>query len=87
MANFAESQRCETARDCKNKLTIALKEANETRTWLRFMWMCHMIDDETYNDLYKDIGGIMLELQSDIKECIINETPTEWIECLHNVKG
>lgn len=53
-ANIAESIFAESKEDYAHKLAIALKEASETRYWLRLLYKSQKIDKEYYDSLLKD---------------------------------
>jgi four helix bundle protein len=43
-AHHSEAQSAESRRDFIHKLTMALKELRETRTWLRFVARLHLVE-------------------------------------------
>lgn len=85
MANFAESMRSETVKDCKLKLGIALKEAMETRAWVYFLWGCDRMTNEQYEDLAPQLKDIIITLQDDVQACITEENPSAWMKKLANL--
>ena len=58
-ANIAESKTAQSDADFINKLSIALKEANETKYWLVLLHESETITDEEYNSIENDINTII----------------------------
>ncbi len=61
-AEFAQSKA-----DFIHKMSIALKEANETLYWLDLIKDCDYIDHETFNSLYPTCKELTAMLVSSIK--------------------
>ena len=61
-AKFAHSRA-----DFLNKLTVALKEANETAYWLELLWKSDYIDTKMYQSLEPDIQALLKLLISSTK--------------------
>ena len=53
-ANTAESQYAQSRADFLSKLTIALKEANETKFWLTSIYSAKHLTEKEYNTILKD---------------------------------
>jgi four helix bundle protein len=53
-ANVAESINAQSEADFINKLSIALKEANETSFWLERLYRAGYIDDNGYSSIKGD---------------------------------
>lgn len=70
-ANICEAEFAESKEDFKHKLKISLKEASETRYWLKILQSCEYINKEQYDSLMTDCLGIIKLLTS-----IINRTNT-----------
>ena len=66
-ANIRESQNAQSKADFVSKLTIALKEADETQYWLELMMLSELISETEYNDLLKDLKEIIAILTSSVK--------------------
>ena len=66
-ANVAESINAQSAADFINKLSIALKEANETDYWLTILYHSELIDDIGYESMKIDNDEIIKILVSSIK--------------------
>jgi four helix bundle protein len=66
-ANVAESINAQSNADFINKLSIALKEANETEYWLKNLYSAKFIDEKGYLSLQKDNEEIIKLLVSSIK--------------------
>jgi len=66
-ANTAESVFAQSQLDFVNKLSIALKESEETAYWLRLMKRTGSITVEQFDSLYSDLKEITSILVSIIK--------------------
>ncbi len=58
-ANLAESVFAQSDADYINKLSIALKEANETKYWLELLYESEFITAKMYDSLSNDIKTII----------------------------
>ncbi len=67
-ANIAESKNAQSAADFKNKLSIALKEANETEYWLELLFMSEYITKVQYDSIQNDLNVIIGTLVKIIKK-------------------
>lgn len=67
-AEFAQSKA-----DFINKMSIALKEANETRYWLDLLHYGDYLEDDIYNSLDKDIREIISILVAIVKRAKDNQ--------------
>ena len=67
-ANIAESKTAQSDADFVSKLSIALKEANETKYWLVLLHESETISDEEYNSIENDINTIIGSLIIIIKK-------------------
>jgi four helix bundle protein len=63
-ANIAESQYAQSRADFLTKLTIALKEANETKFWLGRLHTCGILSDKEYVSINSDNEEIIKILTS-----------------------
>ncbi len=63
-ANVAESQYAQSRADFLTKLTIALKEANETHFWLGRLHSCGVLSDKEYVSIDTDNVEIIKLLTS-----------------------
>ena len=63
-ANTAESQYAQSRADFLTKLTIALKEANETKYWLGRLHSCQNLTDKEYESIKADNEEIIKILTS-----------------------
>ena len=59
--------------DFINKLSIALKEANETRYWLDLLHYGHYLEDALFESLDKDAKEIISLLVAIIKKAKENQ--------------
>ncbi len=66
-AMVRESEQAESRADFIHKLSIALKEANETDYWLDLLKETNYISSLEYNELNEDLGEILKLLTSIIK--------------------
>ncbi|SEM95631.1 four helix bundle protein [Prevotella sp. ne3005] len=66
-ANARESINAQSAMDFINKLSIALKEANETQYWLELLYESGFISETEYNSIYADCTRIVATLVKIIK--------------------
>ena len=66
-ANISEAQFAQSRADFITKLRIALKEANETRYWLRVLFRTKNIPNEAFEDLSKRCTNIIVKLVFSIK--------------------
>ena len=67
-AEFAQSKA-----DFINKMSIALKEANETRYWLDLLHYGDYLEDDIYDSLDKDIREIISLLVAIVKSSKENQ--------------
>ena len=58
-ANIVEAQRGQSKADFRAKMSIALKEANETDYWIRMLYKTEYINDTQYESLIADIQEIL----------------------------
>ena len=65
-ANVAESQAAQSLNDFISKLSIALKETNETKYWIRLLREFGLIEEQDYPSLIKDCDEIYKILSSII---------------------
>ena len=67
-ANIAESKTAQSDADFVSKLSIALKEANETKYWLVLLHESETISDDEYYSIENDINTIIGTLIIIIKK-------------------
>ena len=58
-ANVAEAQRGQSKADFLAKMTIALKEANETEYWLKLLYRTEYLSKEQYESINMDIQELL----------------------------
>ena len=58
-ANIVEAQRGQSKADFRAKMSIALKEANETDYWIRLLYKTEYLNDTQYESLIADIQEIL----------------------------
>ena len=66
-ANIAESINAQSKADFISKLSIALKEANETEFWLSRLYQANYIDERGFLSMKKDNDELIKMLVSSIK--------------------
>ena len=66
-ANVRESYNAQSNADFINKLSIALKEANETLYWLELFLESEIINKDEYDSLFQDLNELISLLTSTIK--------------------
>ena len=66
-ALIREAQHAESKADFIHKLSIALKEANETEYWLLLLYKTNYITEQLFNSLAEDIDELIKLLVSIIK--------------------
>lgn len=69
-ANIAESKFGQSRADFINKISIALKEANETQYWLELLYESTTITEKEYDSLLKDLKviiGTMVNIINKVK--------------------
>ena len=66
-ANTRESKNAQSKNDFLNKLSIALKEADETDYWLDLLHATYYLDDKMYDALANECQEIIKILTSIIK--------------------
>jgi len=67
-ANIAESQNAQSGADFIHKMSIALKEADETGYWLELLYRSGRIDEPSYNSVNSDCVTIRKMLTTIIKK-------------------
>ena len=71
-ANVRESEFAQSPPDFISKLTISLKEANETKGWLEVLHDAGCLDEPTYLNLYSLCKELIAMLVASIKTTKIN---------------
>ncbi len=66
-ANISEAQNAQSRPDFLSKLNIALKEATETKYWLRLLVATDYLTEEQYRSIYADSVEIEKLLVSIVK--------------------
>lgn len=66
-ANVAESRYAQSEPDFVSKLSIALKEANETCYWINCLHNADLLDEKGYQSIYRDAEELVKILISSIK--------------------
>lgn len=87
MANYAESLGCATPKDCANKMSIALKEAYETKAWAQLMYNLDILEFDNYKSIVDGAENCIEILQKLIVKCLQSPTPTTWQRHLRLKEG
>ena len=66
-ANCAEAKNAQSTLDFINKLSIALKETEETKFWLNLLHDTDYIDDNVFNSIHDDCTELLRLLTAIIK--------------------
>lgn len=66
-ANITEAQYAQSRKDFINKMSIALKEANETEYWLKLLSKSDIIEEIEYENYIKECLEIKMILISIVK--------------------
>ena len=66
-ANISEAQRAQSKADFISKMSIALKEANETEYWLRLLYETQYIGKPQFKILHNDLSEIIKILMAICK--------------------
>ena len=62
-----EAEQAERKKDFIHKLSIALKEANETEYWIELLYKSHYLDEPGFNSMYSDLNELLKLLTAIIK--------------------
>ena len=66
-AIISEAEHAESKKDFIHKMSIALKEANESKYWLQLMHQSNYINIDVYNQFYNDLIEIIRILITIVK--------------------
>jgi four helix bundle protein len=66
-ANIREAEHAESKADFIHKMSIALKEANESTYWIELLFKSDYINENQFNNLNNDLIEILKLLTSIIK--------------------
>ena len=58
-ANVSEGERAQSKADFISKMSIALKEANETNYWLRLLYQTEYLNKTQYDSMNTDISELI----------------------------
>ena len=70
-ANVSEAQNAQSWADFLSKLNIALKEATETKYWLRLLFATDYLSEEQYQSIYADnveIEKLLVSIVKSVKQ-------------------
>jgi len=63
---IAEAQYAQSEADFVNKLQISLKEANESKYWLRLLKDCQYLEENMAQSMLQDVDALLKMLTSSI---------------------
>jgi four helix bundle protein len=63
-----EAQHAESKADFIHKLSIALKEANETNYWIELLFQSGYIEERSYQSIHNDIDELLSLLVAIVKK-------------------
>ncbi len=66
-ANIRESRFAQSPADFESKLSIALKEAEETQYWIELLYHSKLITETEYKSIHTDAGEMVALLLSSLK--------------------
>lgn len=66
-ANYSEACDAESKADMIHKLSIAQKEANETKYWLKVLYRSELIDEGQYKELMADLEELYRIITASIR--------------------
>lgn len=66
-ALIKEAEHAQSKKDFVNKMSIALKEANESEYWLMLLFSSEYIDEKSYNSIVLDCKELIKLLISIVK--------------------
>ena len=72
-ANVAEAEKAQSTADFYTKLTIALKEANETHYWLRLLHATNYLTNEEFNSIESEaleLIALLVSITKSLKDQI-----------------
>lgn len=65
-ANIREANYAQSRADFINKMSISLKESNETLYWLELLYKTNYINEDQYNKLYSSCLELLKMLQASV---------------------
>ena len=66
-ANIRESRFAQSPADFESKLSIALKEAEETQYWIELLYRSELISEKEYTSIFQDSSEMVALLLSTLK--------------------
>ena len=66
-ANVAEGEKAQSKADFYSKISIALKEANETAYWLRLLYSTEYLTEKQFTNISSDVDEIIALLTAICK--------------------
>lgn len=76
-ANVKEGSKAISGAEFNNKMSIALKEANETEYWLELMSATNIIDKKSSEQLLKSCSELCKILNAIVKTTLHNSIPNK----------
>ena len=72
-ANVSEAERAQSKADFISKMSIALKEANETNYWLKLLYKTNYLSKSQYDSINADINELIKLLVAICKTSNLNK--------------
>ena len=72
-ANVSEAERAQSKADFISKMSIALKEANETNYWLKLLYITDYLNKSQYDSINTDINELISILIAICKTSNLNK--------------
>ena len=66
-ANISEAHYAQSKADWINKMSIALKEANESRYWIDILHDSGLIEDNVYRSILNDCVSLIIRLSNSVQ--------------------
>ena len=66
-ANIRESRFAQSPADFESKISIALKEAEETQYWIELLYRSELISEKEYTSIFQDSSEMVALLLSTLK--------------------
>ncbi len=72
-ANVSEAERAQSKADFVSKMSIALKEANETNYWIKLLYKTDYLNKSQYDSINTDINELISILTAICKTSNLNK--------------
>lgn len=72
-ANIAEARYAQSKADWINKMSIALKEANESKNWINLLHDNGFLDETLYRSIFNDCVSLIIRLSNSVRTAKQNQ--------------